>query len=58
MPSVKSLTDWLEKEIKTKLLKKLKSNHQEEYGNALTAIKSLQEKVENERLPRRNKSKS
>ncbi|MCQ1060001.1 AAA family ATPase [Photobacterium sp. ZSDE20] len=48
MPSVKSLTDWLEKEIKSKLLKKLKNNHQDEYSRALTAIKSLQEKVENE----------
>jgi len=48
MPSVKSLTDWLEKEIKNKLLKKLKDNHQAEYSSALTAIKSLQEKVENE----------
>ncbi|WP_028468991.1 ATP-dependent nuclease [Neptunomonas japonica] len=48
MPSVKSLTDWLEKEIKNKLLKELRKNHKEEYGNALTAIKSLQEKVENE----------
>ena len=48
MPSVKSLTDWLEKEIKSKLLKKLKENYEQEYGNALTAIKSLQEKVENE----------
>ncbi|WP_417442617.1 ATP-dependent nuclease [Idiomarina abyssalis] len=48
MPSVKSLTDWLEKEIKGKLLKKLKENHEEEYGKALSAIKSLQEKVENE----------
>jgi len=48
MPSVKSLTDWLEKEIKSKLLKKLKNNHEEEYGSALSAIKSLQEKVENE----------
>lgn len=48
MPSVKSLTDWLEKEIKGKLLKKLKENHEEEYGKALSAIKSLQEKVEKE----------
>lgn len=48
MPSVKSLTDWLEKEIKNKLLKKLKDSHQAEYCSALTAIKSLQEKVENE----------
>jgi len=48
MPSVKSLTDWLEKEIKNKLLKKLKDNHQAEYSSALTAIKLLQEKVENE----------
>lgn len=48
MPSVKSLTEWLEKEIKSKLLKKMKDNHQAEYSNALTAIKSLQEKVENE----------
>ena len=48
MPSVKSLTDWLEKEIKSKLLKKMKENHQEEYGNALSAIKSLQDKVEQE----------
>ncbi|MDO6682669.1 AAA family ATPase [Oceanobacter sp. 5_MG-2023] len=48
MPSVKSLTDWLEKEIKNKLLRKLKDNHQAEYSSALTAIKSLQEKVENE----------
>jgi putative ATP-dependent endonuclease of OLD family len=48
MPSVKSLTDWLEKEIKNKLLKKLKDSHEEEYGSALSAIKSLQEKVEKE----------
>ncbi len=48
MPSIKSLTDWLEKEIKNKLLKKLKENHEQEYGSALAAIKSLQEKVENE----------
>ncbi|ELB2904452.1 hypothetical protein QNE74_004912, partial [Vibrio alginolyticus] len=48
MPNIKSLTDWLEKEIKNKLLKKLKDNHQAEYSSALVAIKSLQEKVENE----------
>jgi len=46
MPSIKSLTDWLEKEIKSKLLRKLKDNHAEEYISALTAIKNLQEKVE------------
>ena len=38
----------LEKEIKSKLLKKLKDNHAKEYGSALTAIKLLQDKVENE----------
>lgn len=48
MPSIKSLTDWLEKEIKSKLLKKLKTNHGEEYKTALDAIQSLQEKVEKE----------
>lgn len=48
MPSIKSLTDWLEKEIKSKLLKKLKDNHENEYGIALTAIKTLQDKVEKE----------
>ncbi|QVW33676.1 AAA family ATPase [Geobacter sulfurreducens] len=48
MPSVKSLTDWLEKEIKNKLLKKLKDNHTAEYQAALTAIQALQEKVEGE----------
>jgi len=48
MPSVKSLTDWLEKEIKNKLLKKLKENHEAEYGAALNAIKALQDKVEGE----------
>lgn len=46
MPSIKSLTEWLEKEIKSKLLKKLKDNHAEEYSKALDAIKKLQEKVE------------
>lgn len=46
MPSIKSLTDWLEKEIKNKLLKKLKENHIAEYDSALNAIKTLQEKVE------------
>ncbi|MFV3403653.1 ATP-dependent nuclease [Pseudomonas sp. NY15463] len=46
MPSIKSLTEWLEKEIKSKLLKKLKDNHAAEYGSALEAIKKLQEKVE------------
>ncbi|UPK84381.1 AAA family ATPase [Pseudomonas sp. A2] len=46
MPSIKSLTEWLEKEIKNKLLKKLKDNHAAEYGSALDAIKKLQEKVE------------
>lgn len=48
IPSIKSLTDWLEKEIKNKLLKKLKENHKAEYGTALSAIQSLQEKVEKE----------
>lgn len=46
MPTIKSLTDWLEKEIKNKLLKKLKENHLAEYDSALTSIKALQEKVE------------
>lgn len=48
MPTIKSLTDWLEKEIKNKLLKKLKKNHEVEYSEALSAIKALQEKVEKE----------
>ncbi len=48
MPSIKSLTDWIEKEIKNKLLKKLKENNEAEYESALTAIKLLQEKVEKE----------
>ena len=48
MPNIKSLTDWLEKEIKNKLLKKLKDNHESEYNSALSAIKNLQEKVEGE----------
>lgn len=48
MPSAKSLTDWLEKEIKNKLLKKLKDSHAKEYTTALTAIQALQEKVEGE----------
>lgn len=48
MPNIKSLTDWLEKEIKAKILKRLKENHTQEYGNALTAIKQLQDKVEKE----------
>jgi len=46
MPSVKALTDWLEKEIKNKLLKQLKKDHHEEYSQALNAVKSLQDKVE------------
>jgi putative ATP-dependent endonuclease of the OLD family len=48
MPSTKSLTEWLEKEIKNKLLKKLKTTHAAEYQSALTAIQVLQEKVEGE----------
>lgn len=48
MPNVKDLTDWIEKEIKSKLLKKLQDNHADEYQNALAAIKKLQEKVEGE----------
>lgn len=46
MPSVKSLTDWLEREIKSKLLKRIKDNHLDEYNSALQAIKGLQTKVE------------
>jgi putative ATP-dependent endonuclease of OLD family len=46
MPSIKSLTDWLEKEIKNKILKKLKDEHEAEYNSALVAMKSLQDKVE------------
>ncbi|MDP9891927.1 putative ATP-dependent endonuclease of OLD family [Variovorax boronicumulans] len=48
MPSAKSLTDWLEKEIKSKLLKKLKENHTDEYEKALKSVRDLQEKVEGE----------
>ncbi|HDQ4541670.1 TPA: AAA family ATPase [Pseudomonas aeruginosa] len=48
MPSAKLLTDWLEKEIKSKLLKKIKDSHADEYSRALTAIKSLQNKVESD----------
>jgi putative ATP-dependent endonuclease of OLD family len=48
MPSVKSLVEWLEKEIKSKLLKKLKENHAGEYNAALAAIQTLQAKVEGE----------
>lgn len=46
IPSVKSLTDWIEKEIKNKLLKKLKANHKNEYEAAISAIKTLQDRVE------------
>lgn len=46
IPSVKSLTDWIEKEIKNKLLKKLKENHKADYDAAVAAIKTLQEKIE------------
>lgn len=46
IPGVKSLTDWIEKEIKNKLLKKLKENHKADYDAAVAAIKTLQEKVE------------
>ena len=46
IPSVKSLTDWIEKEIKNKLLKTLKENHKADYDAAVAAIKTLQEKVE------------
>ncbi|MCX7134972.1 AAA family ATPase [Aeromonas sp.] len=48
MPNVKDLTDWIEKEIKNKLLKKLQENHADEYQEALASIKKLQEKVEGE----------
>jgi len=46
MPNIKDLTEWLEKEIKTKLLKTLRDNHETEYSAAIGAIQALQQKVE------------
>lgn len=48
MPSTKTLIDWLEKEIKTRLLKKLKETHKDEYDAALISIKKLQDRVESD----------
>ncbi|WP_122242675.1 ATP-dependent nuclease, partial [Pseudomonas syringae] len=46
MPNIKDLTEWLEKEIKNKLLKTLKDSHEAEYSAAINAIQALQQKVE------------
>lgn len=48
MPNIKDLTEWLEKEIKNKLLKTLKDNHEAEYSAAIGAIQTLQQKVESD----------
>lgn len=46
MPNTKTLTEWIEKEIKSKVLKNIKEQHKEEYENAIRSIKILQEKLE------------
>ncbi|PHN33534.1 ATP-dependent nuclease [Pseudomonas sp. ICMP 561] len=48
MPNIKDLTEWLEKEIKNKLLKTLKDNHEAEYNAAIGAFQKLQKKVEDD----------
>lgn len=48
IPNVKELTDWLDKQIKSKLLAKIKKDHKNEYNEALLAIKKLQGKVEHD----------
>lgn len=46
IPNVKELTDWIDKQIKSKILATIKKNHKDEYESALLAIKKLQGKVE------------
>jgi putative ATP-dependent endonuclease of OLD family len=46
MPNTKTLTDWIEKEIKNKILKNIKEQHKKEYEEAIRSIRALQEKLE------------
>ncbi|QDK19415.1 ATP-dependent endonuclease [Leclercia adecarboxylata] len=50
IPNIKALTSWLDKEIKSRIIKNLQKNHQKEYDEAFRAVKALQEKVEGEDL--------
>ncbi|EOU1295610.1 ATP-dependent nuclease [Cronobacter sakazakii] len=50
IPNIKALTAWLDKEIKTRIIKNLQKNHKKEYDEAFRAVKALQEKVEGEDL--------
>ncbi|EOD2819931.1 ATP-dependent endonuclease [Providencia stuartii] len=46
IPNVKDLTDWLDKQIKSNLLSKIREQYNEEYDDAAKAVKKLLNKIE------------